>query len=255
MTTKNSPILIHTSLMVAMVAIMFLSGCVNSPSQDMLRGTVSFEEQNISISNATSYVTIEDTSIADASSAVVEEQTISGISINGANNTFQYEVATSKLEEGKNYSLSVHIDIDGDGTVSKADYITSRQYLLTSNSKTLDAVVKKVSGGGTVTKVFTEEQSGTSADVKTGELVTIRLEENPTTGYSWNMSFTDGLEVVKDEFISSGEAGLVGAGGVHEWIIRANNTGQYEVSGIYKRPWESITGEEETFNFTLNVSS
>lgn len=241
--------------MLAVVAITVLSGCVNSPSQDMLRGTVSFEEQNISISNATAYVTIEDTSIADASSAVVEEQIISGISINGANNTFQYEVATSKLEEGKNYSLSVHIDIDGDGNVSQADYITTRQYLLTSNSKTLDAVVKKVSGGGTVTKVFTEKQSGTSADVRTGGLVTIRLEENPTTGYSWNMSFTDGLEVVKDEFISSGEAGLVGAGGVHEWTIRANNTGQYEVSGIYKRPWESITGEEETFNFTLNVSS
>lgn len=253
MTTKNSPIPIHTSLMVAVVAIAVISGCVDSPAQNMLRGTVSFEEQNISITNATAYVTIEDVSIADAPSAVVEEQTIPNISINKANNTFQYAIATGKLDEGKDYSLSVHIDIDGDGNVSQADYVTTQHYPLTSNSKTLDVVVQKVSGGGAATEVFTEKHNGTSADAKTGELITIRLEENPTTGYSWNMSFTDGLEVVKDEFISSTETGLVGAGGVHEWIIKADNTGQYEVSGIYKRPWESITGEEETFNFTLNI--
>jgi inhibitor of cysteine peptidase len=105
-----------------------------------------------------------------------------------------------------------------------------------------------------VAKVFTEEQNGTSSNLKIGELVTVRLEENPTTGYSWNMSFTDGLKVVKDEYISSAQAGVVGAGGVHEWTIQASNAGQYNVSGIYKRPWENITGNENTFNMKLNVN-
>lgn len=141
MTTRNGPILICTSLMVAVITIVFLSGCVNPPAQDTIKDTV-----------------------------------------------------------------------------------------------------------------FTEKHNGTSVDAKAGELVTIRLEENPTTGYSWNMSFTDGLEVVKDEFISSGEEGIVGAGGVHEWIIKADRTGQHKISAIYKRPWESLTGEEGTFNLTLNVS-
>lgn len=255
MKTKSRSILIHTSLMLVLVAITALSGCVNPPAQDMLTGTVSFEEQNISFSNATAYVTIEDVSIADAPPRVVAEQTISDLSItNGTNSTFQYSVATTKLEDGKEYSLSVHIDVDGDGNVSQADHITAQRYPLTLNSKILDAVVQKVSGGETATKIFTEEQSGTSADVKTGELVTIRLQENPTTGYSWNMSFTDGLEVATDEFISSTETGLVGAGGVHEWTIKANSPGQYKVSGIYKRPWESVTGDEDIFNFTLNIS-
>lgn len=240
--------------MFAMVGITALSGCVTSPAQDMLKGTVSFEEQNVSFSNATAYVTIEDVSGADSPSTVVEEQIISGLSINGTTSTFQYAVPTSKLEEGTNYLLSVHIDVDGDGDVSQADYITIQHYPLTLDSKTLDVVVQKVSGDETTTKVFTEKQNAASADVKIGELVTIRLEENPTTGYSWNMSFTDGLEVVKDEYISSAQVGIVGAGGVHEWSVQANSAGYYNVSGIYKRPWENITGDEATFNLTLSIN-
>ena len=48
-----------------------------------------------------------------------------------------------------------------------------------------------------------------------------------------------------------GEQPLVGAGGVHLWEIKALAEGSQQVKGIYKRPWENITGTEE--NFTLNV--
>lgn len=256
MTTNNRSIRIHASLMLVLVSIMALSGCVNPPAQNMLTGTISFEGQNISFSNATAYVTIKDASIADNTSGVVAEQTIQGLSITqGTNSTFRYAVPASKLEQGKEYSLSVHIDVDGNGNISQADYITIQRYPLVSGLKTLDAVVQKVSGDGTMFKIFTEEQSGSSVDLKAGELVTIRLEENPTTGYSWNMSFTPGLELMKDEFFSSADTELVGAGGVHEWTFKASSAGQYNVSGIYKRPWEEITGDEDTFNLTLNVSS
>lgn len=242
--------------MLVLVSIMALSGCVNPPAQNMFTGTISFEGQNISFSNATAYVTIKDANIADNTSGVIAEQTIQGLSITqGTNSTFRYAVPTSKLEQGKEYSLSVHIDVDGDGNISQADYITIQRYPLVSGLKTLDAVVQKVSGDGTMFKIFTEEQSGSSVDLKAGELVTIRLEENPTTGYSWNMSFTPGLELMKDKFFSSADTELVGAGGVHEWTFKANSAGQYNVSGIYKRPWENITGDEDTFNLTLNISS
>ena len=254
MTANNRSLINCIPLMLAIFFIMASSGCTTPQAQDVLKGNISFEEQNVSFSNATAYVTIEDVSIADSPSIVVEEQIISGLSVNGTSNTFQYALSTSKLEEAKTYSMSVHIDVDGDGNVSQADYITTQNYPLTLASKTLDAVVQKVSEDGTVAKVFTEEQNGTSSDLKIGELAAIRLEENPTTGYSWNMSFTDGLKVVKDEYISSAQAGVVGAGGVHEWTIQASNAGQYNVSGIYKRSWENITGDEDTFNLTLNVN-
>ncbi|OPY18373.1 MAG: Chagasin family peptidase inhibitor I42 [Methanomethylovorans sp. PtaU1.Bin093] len=256
MTTHGRSIIIHTSLMLVLVFTMALSGCVDPPAQNMLTGTISFEGQNISFSNATAYVTIKDASIADTASRVVAEQTIQGLSITqGTNSTFLYAVATGKLEQGKEYSLSVHVDVDGNGNISQADYITTQRYPLIAGLKTLDAVVQKVSGDGAMFKIFTGEQSGSSVDLKTGEPVTIRLEENPTTGYSWNMSFTPGLELMKDEFFSSADTELVGAGGVHEWTVKANSAGQYNVSGIYKRPWEDITGDEDTFNLTLNISS
>lgn len=255
MKTKNRSIIIRISLILGLVAATILSGCVTSPSQNTLKGTVSFEDQNVSFSTATCYVTILDVNITNATSKIVAEQVIKDLSpVNGTNSTFQYVISADKLEEGKNYSLFVYIDVDGDVNVSQADYTTTNNYPVTINSKTLDVVVYKVSGDETIDRVFTEAQNNNLADVKLGKIITIKLEENPTTGYSWNMSFTKGLEILKDEFVPPTETGLVGVGGIHEWIVMANSTGHQEVSGIYKRPWENVTGKEETFNLTLNVN-
>jgi inhibitor of cysteine peptidase len=43
----------------------------------------------------------------------------------------------------------------------------------------------------------------------------------------------------------------VGAGGVRLWEIKTVAKGSQQVTGVYKRPWENETAEEETF--TLNV--
>ncbi|WP_214044814.1 protease inhibitor I42 family protein [Methanomethylovorans sp.] len=256
MRTSARSIINHVLLMSVLVLIMALSGCVNPQAQNMLTGNISFEGQNISFSNATAYIIIEDVNSADNSPRVVAEQTIQGIYINQrTNGIIHYAVPTDELEQDKEYLLSVHIDVDGNGNISQSDYVTIQRYPLISNSKVLDVIVQKVAEGGTVVKIFTKEQSGSSVNLEAGEAAAIRLEENPTTGYSWNMSFAQGLELIKDDFFSSTETELVGAGGIHEWTFKANDAGKYNISGIYKRPWEDIRGDEDTFNLTLNISS
>jgi inhibitor of cysteine peptidase len=93
--------------------------------------------------------------------------------------------------------------------------------------------------------------NGKTITVNEGASIKISLDENPTTGYSWNETATSGLSIVDSKYVSS-NSGLVGAGGVHEWTIKATGKGMQQFTAIYKRPWEPTAGNETTF--TINIS-
>ena len=53
--------------------------------------------------------------------------------------------------------------------------------------------------GCTVTDMtLTEENNGDSINLKLNEEILIRLESNPTTGYSWFLKEVSGTDVVSD---------------------------------------------------------
>ncbi|WP_445474854.1 protease inhibitor I42 family protein [Methanococcoides methylutens] len=102
--------------------------------------------------------------------------------------------------------------------------------------------------------VFTEEANASEISIEQNGIIVLKLEENPTTGYSWNLTVPEGLKLIGDNFvIAPGDEGLVGAGGIHEWELQAETEGTYEISAIYKRLWENTTGEEDTFSMTVIV--
>lgn len=84
---------------------------------------------------------------------------------------------------------------------------------------------------------FNQTDAGKTITVRPGETIKVILDENPTTGYSWAFSTTSGLAVVNDTYHPPA-SGLVGAGGVHEWQIKATGTGDQQINAVYKRPWE-----------------
>lgn len=92
----------------------------------------------------------------------------------------------------------------------------------------------------------------TTLTLNKGTVFTIRLDENPTTGYSWNASVTSGLTVLNSTYVSSG-SGLMGAGGVHEWKIEAIGTGAQQFNAVYERPWEKL-GNETQYQLIINVA-
>jgi inhibitor of cysteine peptidase len=104
-------------------------------------------------------------------------------------------------------------------------------------------------------QVITETNNGTTISLEKGETFYLRLKENPTTGYSWQLNLSQGLSLVSDRYdppeSKEGEEPIVGAGGVHLWKIKADSEGNQQVTAIYKRSWENETGTED--KFTLNV--
>jgi inhibitor of cysteine peptidase len=101
--------------------------------------------------------------------------------------------------------------------------------------------------------VYNESANGTTVAVPLGSTFTVWLQENPTTGYSWNVTVTDGLQITNDTFVPP-TSGLIGAGGIHTWEVLTVQNGLQEFSGIYMRPFENMTGNETTYVLWCNVT-
>ncbi|WP_129598375.1 protease inhibitor I42 family protein [Methanohalophilus profundi] len=94
---------------------------------------------------------------------------------------------------------------------------------------------------------------GSTVNASTGDYFSVRLEENPSTGYQWNLTTFDGIKLVEDEFEPPADEDVVGAAGFRVWTFRIMDDGKQQIDAIYKRPWENVTGEEDTFSLTLEV--
>lgn len=102
--------------------------------------------------------------------------------------------------------------------------------------------------------VVNEEQNNATTYVGKDSLITLELKENPTTGYQWNLTTTTGLVVTGDQYVPSDTTGqLVGSGGTHIWDMTAVQTGDQKITAVYKRSWEAVTGNEQTFSMTIVV--
>jgi len=89
--------------------------------------------------------------------------------------------------------------------------------------------------------------------LKVGEMTEVTLKENPTTGYTWNVSVSEGLAIVNDTFIGPENKQIVGAGGVHMWTLEAIAPGDQTFTGVYRRSWEPPSDADTTYIQRYNV--
>lgn len=108
-------------------------------------------------------------------------------------------------------------------------------------------------------QVVTEAGNGTNINIEQGESFYLRLKDNPSTGYLWELNLSQGLNLtdINGTFYSPDSQEdippLVGAGGVREWEIKADSEGAQQVTAVYKRPWENETGTEDRFILNVDV--
>jgi inhibitor of cysteine peptidase len=102
--------------------------------------------------------------------------------------------------------------------------------------------------------VVNETQNNALVYMNKSQVITLKLQENPTTGYQWNLTTTSGLHVLNDTYEPSDTSGkLVGSGGIHQWDISTDTIGEQKIHAVYKRSWEQTTGNETTFSMTIVV--
>ncbi|MDD1656717.1 MAG: protease inhibitor I42 family protein [Methanomicrobiales archaeon] len=102
--------------------------------------------------------------------------------------------------------------------------------------------------------LYDDASNGKTVTLAQGSTVMIRLKENPTTGYRWEVTVPEGLSLVRDEYTPDAvPTGIVGSGGIHTWLLQPTNAGTFTFRGTYMQPWMNVTGTEQTFALTLVV--
>jgi len=97
--------------------------------------------------------------------------------------------------------------------------------------------------------VLTQAHSGQTVQAKPGDMVIIRLAENPTTGYRWEIAA--GPVLSGDEFAVAG--GAPGAGGERVLRFSVAGPGRTQVSAVLRRQWESGATPQARFDVMIEA--
>ena len=104
-----------------------------------------------------------------------------------------------------------------------------------------------------------ETQILRQVEVKPGDVFTVALDSNATTGFSWTeqAKIADGniLKQTGHEYIApranDDTKPVAGMSGIEEWWFTAGQTGTTTATMSYSRPWEG--GEKDVRTFVLMV--
>jgi len=78
-----------------------------------------------------------------------------------------------------------------------------------------------------------------------GQTLTVVLDSNPTTGFSWQYSIDgDGIAFRESTYHSDTEnENICGAGGKTQFVFSAKSEGAFKITFTYSRPWEDLPAD------------
>jgi inhibitor of cysteine peptidase len=101
---------------------------------------------------------------------------------------------------------------------------------------------------------LSEEDAGSTVQLRVGDTMEVVLDGNPTTGFLWETAAVDASVLNQ-----LGEPGfepytsLMGSGGKFTFRFEAVASGQTLLKLVYHRPWEKDVPPEKTFEVTVTV--
>ncbi len=113
-----------------------------------------------------------------------------------------------------------------------------------SHSKLTAAIICTLLALTGITSAGAQAQSQTTQTVSLspGASTTIVLRENPSTGFRWRLNTAQSTRLsiirVVDRGYQAAQSGLIGAPGLHRWVIQARAPGVASVAFTYARSWE-----------------
>ncbi len=100
--------------------------------------------------------------------------------------------------------------------------------------------------------VIRQADAGQYFTAKTGDIIEIILEENPSTGYLWEIADIDHniLVSLESSFSDSGDV-ILGSAGIHKFLFKVKAPGETIISLRLSRPWENEADAIEQFQVTI----
>jgi inhibitor of cysteine peptidase len=99
----------------------------------------------------------------------------------------------------------------------------------------------------------TAADNGRALEVSRGDLVSIRLFENASTGYRWTFDGLDEAKVALRRTEHHPRSDAVGSGGDAGWVLEVKGAGRVEIHLKLWRPWEGDGSIRDRFSIALDV--
>ncbi|HEX8969139.1 MAG TPA: protease inhibitor I42 family protein [Chloroflexota bacterium] len=96
---------------------------------------------------------------------------------------------------------------------------------------------------------------GVVAQVGVGDVVEIRLAENPSTGFTWAIEPLPPMVRLEDTAFQAPPDAAIGTGGTRLARFRVAASGQATIRLKHWRDWEGDASVTERFSVTLRVSA
>ena len=95
----------------------------------LIVGEIEFPPEHGAFSDATVNITVQDTRQADAASIVLCKQVVRNIKRSSDSaEPLRFAVECEELPESPFITVSVLVDVDGDGRISRGDYVNMESY-------------------------------------------------------------------------------------------------------------------------------
>jgi predicted secreted protein len=94
-----------------------------------------------------------------------------------------------------------------------------------------------------------EQSNGKTISLASGQVLVIRLAENPTSGFRWFVASHSAVRLDADDFFPAGTG--VGAGGIRQMQWSASAPGQFDITLELKRSWEPGNAAIKHFHLTV----
>ncbi len=100
---------------------------------------------------------------------------------------------------------------------------------------------------------FDESANGRTVEVKIGETIEVRLPENPTTGFRWQLTADGGPACAKIDDTFTAPSGPPGQGGTHVWKFKAVAAGEGDIELRHRRHWEAQGEPAKIFKLHVKI--
>jgi len=115
---------------------------IMTPCIRTIRGTIQFEDVRQPARDVTVYVRVEEASRLDAPASLIAEVVLRGVHVFPGSPPIPFTMRDVFSGRSGRYVLRVHADVDGDGQVTRGDYVSVQSYpVLTSADASRVAIV------------------------------------------------------------------------------------------------------------------
>ncbi|MGD9782066.1 MAG: protease inhibitor I42 family protein [Kiritimatiellia bacterium] len=101
---------------------------------------------------------------------------------------------------------------------------------------------------------LTEAQNGETVALEPGDMFSVELSGNPTTGYEWTVVRIDAEFLRLAESSYDSDSSAIGSGGAYVFRFETLKAGETTLALAYRRPWET-TASDRAFTLVVDIQN